>query len=70
MFLGLLDPDLLVRNMDPVPYNHQAEIVRKTLIFTVLLLLFDFLPLKNYVNVPSKTTKQKLFYKVSFLLAS
>jgi hypothetical protein len=33
--------------------------------------LFDFLSLKNDVNVPSKSNKQKkLFLKISFLLAS
>jgi hypothetical protein len=35
MFLGLPDPDPLVRGMDPDP--------------------FDFLSLKNDVNVPSKS---------------
>jgi hypothetical protein len=34
-------------------FHHQANIVRKTLISTVfLLLLYDFLSLKNDVNVP------------------
>ncbi len=43
-------------------FYHQAKIVRKTLIPTVLLLLFDFLSLENDVNVPSKSNKQqKLF---------
>ncbi len=39
-FLGLQDPDQdpLVRGMDPDP-DHEAKIVRKTLIPTVLLLL-------------------------------
>jgi hypothetical protein len=37
------------------------KIVRKTLISTILPLLFDFLSLKNYVNVPSKSNKQKNF---------
>ncbi len=41
-------------------FYHQAKIVRKTLIRpTVLLLLFDFLSLKNYVNVPVKSNKKK-----------
>jgi hypothetical protein len=40
----------------------QAKIVRKTLILPVLLLLFDFLFLKNDVNVPSKSNKQKTFF--------
>jgi hypothetical protein len=38
---GLLDPDPLVRGAD-----HQAKIVRKTLIPTILRLLYDFLSLK------------------------
>ncbi len=48
-------------------FYHKAKIVRKTLIPTVLLLLFDFLSLKN---VPPKSNKQKnFFFKISFLLA-
>jgi hypothetical protein len=35
MFLGLPDPDPLVRGMDPA-INHQAKIVGKTFISTVL----------------------------------
>jgi hypothetical protein len=41
---------------------HQANIVRNPLIPTVMLLFFDFLSLKNDVNVPSKSNKQKNFY--------
>jgi hypothetical protein len=37
--------------------------VRKTLISTVLWLLFDFLPLKNDVKVPSKSNMQKSVLK-------
>jgi hypothetical protein len=40
-------------------FYNQAKIVRKTFIPTVLLLLYDFLSLKNDVNVPSKSKKQK-----------
>ncbi len=40
-------------------FYHQAQIVRKTLIPTVLWLLYDFLSLKNYVNVSSKSKKQR-----------
>jgi hypothetical protein len=40
-------------------FYHQAEIVRKTLIPTVLLLLYYFLSLKNDVHVSSKSYKQK-----------
>ncbi len=47
-------------------FHHQAKIVRKTLIPTVLWFLFDFLSLKNYVNVPSKSNKQKNCYKLVF----
>jgi hypothetical protein len=38
MFLGLPDPDPLVRGMDPDPdsFYHQAKTVRKPLIPTVL----------------------------------
>jgi hypothetical protein len=52
MFLGLTDPDpdLLVRDTDPDPSITQAKIVRKTLIPTVLRLLYDFLSLKNDAN--------------------
>ncbi len=51
-------------------FFHHAKIVRKTLIPTILW-LFDFLSLKNYVNVPSKSNKQKnVFNKICFLLAS
>ncbi len=48
-------------------FYHRATILR-----TVLWLLLDFLSLKNYryINVPSKSNKQKNFFKISFLLAS
>ncbi len=36
-----------------------SKIVRKTLIPPFLWLLYDFLSLKNYVNVPSKSNRQK-----------
>ncbi len=53
MFLGILDPDPLVRDTDPAPDpSIKQKIVSKTLITTVLSLLFDFLSLKNDVNVP------------------
>jgi len=52
MFLGLPDPDPLVRGMDPDPdpapdpdpsiVYHQAKIVRKTLIPNILLLFLTF----------------------------
>ncbi len=52
-------------------FYHQAKIARKTLIPTVWWLLFDFLSLKNDVNVPAKSNKQKKFKKkISFWLVS
>jgi hypothetical protein len=42
-------------------FYHQAKIVRKTLIPTVLFLIFHFLSLKNDVNVTSQSNKQKKF---------
>jgi hypothetical protein len=47
MFLGLPDPDSLVRGMDPDP-DPDPSIIKN---------LLDFLSLKNYVNVPSKSNK-------------
>ncbi len=49
-------------------FYHQAKIVRKTLIPTVLWLLLD-LSLKNGVNVPSKSKKinRKIFLKLNFV---
>jgi hypothetical protein len=62
------DPD---PNPDPDPhvfgppgsgsFYHLAKIVRKTLTPTILC-LFDFLSLKNDVNVASKSNKQKKLY--------
>jgi hypothetical protein len=61
MLLGLLDPDPLVRGMDPDP-SIITKIVRKTLISTVLLLLIYFLSLKSDVNIPSKNNMQNFFF--------
>jgi hypothetical protein len=48
-------------------FYHQTKIVRKPLLPTVLSLLYDFLSLKNEVNVPSKSNMQKNFlFKFSF----
>jgi hypothetical protein len=43
-------------------FYHHANIVRTTLIPTVLRLLFESLSLKNDVIVPSKSKKQKNFF--------
>jgi hypothetical protein len=45
-------------------FYHQEKILRKTLIHTVLLLLYDFLSLKNVVNVDSKSNKQKFLVAI------
>ncbi len=65
IFLGLPDPDPLVRGMDPDPALDpdpsiiMQKLVRKTLIPTILWPFFDFLSLKNDVYVPSKSNKRK-----------
>jgi hypothetical protein len=51
-------------------FYHQAKIVRKTLIPTVLGLLLEFLSLKNDVNLPSISNRQKNFCFKQILLAS
>ncbi len=55
MFLGFLNPHLLV--WIRILLSKQAKKWRKTVISTVLLLLYDFLSFKNDVNVPSKRNK-------------
>jgi hypothetical protein len=44
-------------------FDYQAKIVRKTLIPSVLRLLYDFLSSKNDVKVRSKSNKQKKLEK-------
>jgi hypothetical protein len=53
-FLGLPNP--LVRGPDPNPFIIKQN-SEENLISTVLLLLYDFLSVKNDVNVPSKCKK-------------
>jgi hypothetical protein len=59
-FFGLPDPDPLVRGMDPDP---DPSIImqknKKNPESYYFVTLFDFLSLKNNVNVPSKGNKQK-----------
>jgi hypothetical protein len=60
MFLGIPDPDPQVRGMDP---NPDPSIItqkncKKNLDSYYFVTLFDFLSLKNDVNVPSKSNKQ------------
>ncbi len=64
IFLGRLDPDQLVRGTDQDPSIKKK--VRKTFIPIVLQLLYDYLSLKNDVNVLSKCNKQENFEKIDF----
>ncbi len=45
-------------------FYHRAKIVRKTLIPSsyYFVTLLDFLSLKNYVNIPSKSNEQKKIF--------
>ncbi len=64
VFFGLPDPDPPVRGMDPDldpaldPDPDPTVIMQKYYFVT----LFDFLSLKNNVNVPSKSNKQKKLF--------
>ncbi len=58
---------------DPDPYFLRIRIlpttskkINKTLISTILWLLFDFLSMKTDVNVPSKSNKQKKLWKKKY----
>ncbi len=64
MFLGLPEPDPLVRGMDPdldpdLDPDPDPSIImqnnKRNLEFYYFETLFDFLSLKNNVNVPSKS---------------
>ncbi len=68
MFLGLQDPDPLVRGMDPDPDpaldpDPDPSIImqksKKNLDSYYFKTLFEFLSLNNDVNVASKSHKQK-----------
>jgi hypothetical protein len=60
MFLGLPDPDPLVRGMDPDPsIIMQKYRSKKNLDSYHFVTLFDFLSLKNDANIASKSNKQK-----------
>jgi hypothetical protein len=62
MLLGLPDPDPLVRGIDPAPDPDPSIIMqKKNLDSYYFVTLFVFLSLKNDVNVPSKSNKQKKF---------
>jgi hypothetical protein len=67
MFLGLPDPDPLVRgpNPDPDPsiiLLSSSKNSNKNFDSYCFVTLLDFLSLKNDVNVPLKSNKQKNFF--------
>jgi hypothetical protein len=59
MVLGLPNPDPLVRGMDPYPDPSSCKNSKNNLDSYYYVTLFDFLSLKNDVNVASKSNKQK-----------
>ncbi len=56
---GSVSQEVRIRIVGSGSFSHQANIVRKTLIPTVLRLIYDFLSLKNDVKVSAKSNKQK-----------
>jgi hypothetical protein len=63
MFLGLPDPDPLVRSMDPDPDpSIFMQNSKNSLDSYYFVTLFYFLSLKNDVNIASKSNKQKKFW--------
>ncbi len=64
MFLGLTypDPDPLARGWIRILLL-SCKNSNKNLVSYCLVTLFDFLSLKNDVNIPSKSNKQKIFVK-------
>jgi hypothetical protein len=71
MFLGLPDPYPLVRGVNPdldpsIILPSSSKNSKKNLDSYCFVTSLDFLSLKNDVNVPSKSNKQKNY----FLLAS
>ncbi len=73
MFSGLPDPNPLVRYMDPGPsiikQKSKKNLHSHCFVTTFDFLSFKFLSLKNDVNVPSRSNKQKIVF-TSFLMAS
>ncbi len=68
MFLGLLNPDPLIRGMDLDPDPSIIKQKYKKNIGSYCFVIFlDFLSLKNDVNVPSKVINRKnFFFKLVF----
>jgi hypothetical protein len=68
MFLGFPDPDPLEVRIRILlsSFYHQAKIVGKNLDSYCFVTFFGPFILNNYVNVPSKSNKQKSFLLISF----
>jgi hypothetical protein len=66
MFLGLPDPDITQRYGSGSFYHH-AKLVRS--LNPTNLCFFDFLSFKKYINVPSKSMREK-FGLINFWLES
>ncbi len=60
---GLPDPDPLVRGMDRIwRLLSSSKTSKKNIDSYCFVTFLDFLSMKNYVNVPSKSNQQKKFY--------
>ncbi len=59
MFLVLPDPDPLVRDTDP----NSLSLSKKNIDSYCFVTFYEFLSLKNDVNVPSKSNQDKPFKK-------
>jgi hypothetical protein len=71
VFLGLPDPDPLVRGMDPDPDPISlSKYSKKNLDFYCFVTSFDFLSLKMIGTVYKSNIQENVFKKISFLLAS
>ncbi len=68
---SVADPDVFGPSVSGsvITSYHKAKIVRKIFFPTVLRPLYDFLFLKNYANVDSKSNKQRNLEKKSFLVS-
>jgi hypothetical protein len=71
MFLGLPDPDPLVRGMIPDPdpsiiFLSSSKNSKKNLDSYCFVTPFGLFVFENEVNVPSKSNKQKFFFKLVF----
>ncbi len=66
IFLDLPDPNLLAKGTDPDPTIIMQKEKEKPWFLLFCDFFFDFLSLKNYVNVASKSNKQDNLEKIKF----